>query len=570
MSKKLLLILIIFGAACLRLFDLNNFPRGFTADEAAMGYTAYSLLQTGRDEWGVRWPLAPRSFGDYKPPLYAYLTIPSIGALGLNQTAVRLPAVLASILSVLAIFFLTRQLPLVAKEKRTTLALWTALLLAVSPWCIQLGRGAFETGLTVLLVPLGVAFFLYGLQTRKFSVGSFVASALAFGLSLYAYHSAKLIVPLLLLGLLLWWRRELRERFSGAAIFLLLLGAMALPLGTSVLAGSQIRVLSVSRLSNVAQVAGESRFTVVSGGLPLPIAYLFKNKILESGRILFTGIAAYLSPQFLFTQGPVEGTYGMMPGRGVMYPIELIFVVMTVIVLVRKGISRSWGFLALWLVAATLPGALSTGPGYAANRTFLMVIPLVIISAFGVVQLLDLAGKQRQQPATLAVLVILGLSLVSFLIDYRYTSFKYAGSSGYGYRELFAAIRKLDPTRQIVISRSIGEPQTYTAFYLKINPVEFQRAAKDWPLDPVRNIVFLDQLGHYFLGRYEYRDINWGSDKKIPDTDYVGHRGEFSPGLTNSGKILMTVPNVDSPDKPEKDLVIVEPVIEKKLTPVAE
>ena len=54
--KSLLLIIIL--ASLLRIWNLNNFPVGFNADEAAIGYNAYSLLQTGKDEYGSSFPLA--------------------------------------------------------------------------------------------------------------------------------------------------------------------------------------------------------------------------------------------------------------------------------------------------------------------------------------------------------------------------------------------------------------------------------------------------------------------------------------------------------------------------------
>ena len=67
------LILILFLAVATRLFNLANYPAGLNADEAAVGYNAYSLIETGMDEHGVSWPLVFRSFDDYKPALYFYI-----------------------------------------------------------------------------------------------------------------------------------------------------------------------------------------------------------------------------------------------------------------------------------------------------------------------------------------------------------------------------------------------------------------------------------------------------------------------------------------------------------------
>ena len=95
MTKKYLpLILILLLAAVLRLGAISSFPSGFNADEAALGYNAYSLLLTGRDEHGNILPVNLESFGDYKPALYSYLLVPLVRFLGLTVFAVRLPSAL--------------------------------------------------------------------------------------------------------------------------------------------------------------------------------------------------------------------------------------------------------------------------------------------------------------------------------------------------------------------------------------------------------------------------------------------------------------------------------------------
>ena len=90
-------------------------------DEAALGYNAYSLLKTGKDEYGTRWPLALRSFDDYKPPLYAYLAIPTVKYLGLSTYSVRLPAAINGVLGVIGAYFLTvALLRLIETQKENT------------------------------------------------------------------------------------------------------------------------------------------------------------------------------------------------------------------------------------------------------------------------------------------------------------------------------------------------------------------------------------------------------------------------------------------------------------------
>ena len=106
----IILIGIVILAAVLRLWQLGNIPPSPDWDEVALGYNAYSIMQTGRDEFGKFIPVVLRSFDDYKPALYAYLTIPSILIFGLNTFAVRLPSAIFGIISVIATYFLAKEL----------------------------------------------------------------------------------------------------------------------------------------------------------------------------------------------------------------------------------------------------------------------------------------------------------------------------------------------------------------------------------------------------------------------------------------------------------------------------
>jgi len=81
----LLLFFIFLLGFCWRFYQLANIPSSFNRDEPAIGYNAYSLLKIGKDEWGKRFPLSFKSFGDYKSPLYIYLTVLAIKVFGMKE-----------------------------------------------------------------------------------------------------------------------------------------------------------------------------------------------------------------------------------------------------------------------------------------------------------------------------------------------------------------------------------------------------------------------------------------------------------------------------------------------------
>lgn len=77
-KTKLLIIIIFLLGFFLRLYKIVDIPPGLNRDEAAIGYTAYSLLKTGKDEHGTFLPVSLKSFGDWKLPLYPYVTVASV------------------------------------------------------------------------------------------------------------------------------------------------------------------------------------------------------------------------------------------------------------------------------------------------------------------------------------------------------------------------------------------------------------------------------------------------------------------------------------------------------------
>src|SRR3990167_5588830 len=112
--KKFLLIVIILVAAFLRFWRLGDYP-ALNADEAAIGYNVYSLIQTGKDEHGNPWPIHFQSFNDYKPGLYFYLVLPFVKTLGLNEWAVRLPGAILGTATVLVLYFLVLELGILGR-----------------------------------------------------------------------------------------------------------------------------------------------------------------------------------------------------------------------------------------------------------------------------------------------------------------------------------------------------------------------------------------------------------------------------------------------------------------------
>src|SRR5512138_2320805 len=101
---------VVILAFLLRINRVTHDPPSLNWDETAIAYNAYSILKTGKDEWGVRFPIHFRSYGEYKLPVQIYASIPGIAIFGLNELGVRITPVIYGTLTALFLYFLGRKL----------------------------------------------------------------------------------------------------------------------------------------------------------------------------------------------------------------------------------------------------------------------------------------------------------------------------------------------------------------------------------------------------------------------------------------------------------------------------
>lgn len=188
-----LLVLITLGGLFVRVWQLGSIPNGLNRDEAALGYNAYLLGETGRDEWGHAWPVALRSFGDYKLAGSVWTMIPFIKVLGLTDWAVRLPIALAGTALVPLMYILARKIEIGPK-----LALVPAILVAFSPIFIFFSRFGFEAILALFWGMLAQVVWL----REKPSKLTDILGILSYFLACITYNTPMLLLPVAMLMIL--------------------------------------------------------------------------------------------------------------------------------------------------------------------------------------------------------------------------------------------------------------------------------------------------------------------------------------------------------------------------------
>ncbi|MEK7090948.1 MAG: hypothetical protein AAB887_00390 [Patescibacteria group bacterium] len=500
MKSKILLIFIVLLGSGLRLFHLGSRPLGFTWDEAALGYNAYSLLKTGRDEYGKILPVVLKSFGDYKPGVYAYLAVPSIATLGLSEFATRLPSAIFGTLLVIVVYLLTRNA-------------FTALLLAINPWSLYFSRGAWEANIALVFTTLGALLFI----KRRY-----LTSALFFGLTFLTYQGAKMFTPLLLVSLFLIYRPNIKLLIKPLIFLFLLFLPILLGLGTQ---SGRLKVFSVfsytRRPDTIVEIKRQDKNN--------PFLFtLFDSEIIDQGRGVLQRYLNHLSPYFLFFAGDWQNLRHSVPYYGYFHLPEILTILIGLVVLLRTN-NQLTKLLIAWLLLAALPSTLSRDL-VSGVRSLPLLVPLIIISGIGLAQLF------RHRFLLYSYTLILLFFFVYYLdLFYVHSPNFTAADMLYPYKPALTLIKQhLGEYQRVIISDKLGQPYIFTLFYLRIDPLEYQRQSQ-LTANPQGDVGHVDRFDQFV-----FRPLFLPEDRYLRSTILIGDRYELpDPDLPSIPNLVM-------------------------------
>lgn len=522
-----MLVIIILSALLLRVFELDKFPAGFNADEAAIGYNAYSIINTGRDEYGGILPLNFKSFGDYKPGLYFYFVVPFVAILGMNEWAVRLPSALLGTGMVILIYFLSKE---IFKDRKT--ALFCALFLAINPWAIHFSRGGWETNAAIFFITLGVFLFIKALTRSNFLFWSL----LSFLVSMYLYQSPRLVMPVFVLFAGLVYKRELwgiiRKKVKYVVISSAILFMLSIPVVLQFISGQgSARFTGLSSFADpgpvnkVNELRGEHKNP---SGFP---ARAFHNKITAYLPNFLGHYLDHFSADFLFINGDPL-IRNKVPETGQFYLIQSLFLIAGIIFLIKFDSNLKY-LIVIWILSAPLASAMTYQTPHAV-RALGMVIPLTLIMGYGSVSLLRLIEIRKLKIITgILLLIVLSYEFFQYLESY-YVHYpkRYPLAWEYGFSEMVQKLGKYeDSVDKVVITDRYDQPYILTLFYKQYDPVKYQPQA------------VLSERDKFNFGtvrsfdKYEFHKITREEISHSPDTLFVGTPEEIGEGFSEIDSI---------------------------------
>lgn len=478
----ILLALIVLLAAVIRFYKVSEVPVSLYWDEASILYNAYSVVETGKDEYGEKLPVLFRSLHDYKSPLYVYLSVVSVKIFGLNEFAVRFPSNLSGTLAVLFTFFLFKELALLNKSKKikinpNTLGLIGAFLLAISPWHIYFSRPGFEANLALFWIIAGAFLFMKYVNTQNFKYLDLSMVILA--LSVYSYRSALLFVPLLLLAFYIIFRKQmvkkkniLRLGFSSLIFFIIVVPFIPYAISSEGLT----RQKQVNIFSNVTHQLNEAAIKREEAGNNLTSKIIYNRRLVYATEISRNYIT-HFSPLFLFIDGDPNPRHGS-EGMGLMHLWEFPFLILGILCLFKIG--RPLLFVVgAWVILAPISSALSYPAPHALRGLDLIPIPQLLV-ALGILYLFSLFSKHQIIIKVILIGVVLFSSFYFFNQYFKVTPAIASSSWADGYKDLVHYTSSVDDKyEKIVVSGHYWRPYIYYLIYTKYDPKEFQNKGSE-------------------------------------------------------------------------------------------
>lgn len=521
MGKKLIFIGIFILALFFRLYRISSVPPSPSLDEVSLGWNAYSIFQTGKDEYGTFLPILLRAYDDYRPAFYVYLILPFLSLLGLTVEAVRLPSFVLSLVTVVATFFLAKTL-----TKNTWIGLIAMFLLAISPWHIYISRLGHEANAGLAFGVIGITLFFYSLyECKQTSVLAF--SLLSFVLALYSYQSQKIIIPIILCSLFALFSRDLFKQFKKIIALLFFCFILLVPLiivtfsdkglirfqGTTVFDGSH----PLYEQERVAFVQAREEKNIV--------LHLWHHPRLTSLKIFLQQYMSHFSFSWLF-QGKAYEAH-KVPYMGLLYPWEVPFILVGVVLAYKLFSKKVFFFMLLWFFSSPIPAAITTQAPHA-MRSYTFLPTWQIFGAIGLWHMFSRYALLKKSVIGIVIFfLVISVSLYHLYRNYFFVfpreqsdAFSYATADAMKY-----LLNHRDAFDSIVISNRLGQRYSYPSymfflFFSRYDPKKYHYygGTKSGSFD-----------AHHAFDIYEFRSIEHNERKG--KTLYVNNYFEDHQGI---------------------------------------
>jgi 4-amino-4-deoxy-L-arabinose transferase-like glycosyltransferase len=453
-----------------RVWSFGALPPGLNQDEASTAYDAYALIHHGIDRHGYWLPVVLVSWGSGMYALAAYVAAPFIGLFGLSVWSARLPFLLAGMAALPIFFVLLRD----TTDRQT--ARIGVVLLSLCPWHIMISRWGLDSNLFPFVF-LGATLLLQRSTKRPRLL---VAAAFVYGLALYAYGTAYVVVPTFIGLALVYGVRHrlwpLRAMILSAALFVVVATPIGIYVAVNSFGWNSIRTpfFSIPHLSGLPRFRTMGNFNVFS---------------LEFARQAWANLGTAAEMFRVQDDGLI---WNAIPGYGILYAFSPFLALAGLALLVGKNLSRDYQpsfALIAWSLASLILMAFVAAN---INRANIAMFPFVYCVAVAVSYLC------RQRVLAVLMCILVGASFIGFVGNYFGPYRKAAAEpffASFGESIRYAATQS---DSEVCVTDKVNMPYIFVLFYNQEDPRMFRQTAHF--TNPGSEFETVSSFGRYKFG----------------------------------------------------------------------
>ncbi len=442
-------LVLIALVAALYLYRIGSDPPGLYADEASIGYNAWTIAHFGTDQYGNHFPLFFADFGDYKGPIATYLVAPLTWILAGGASVVRLPSVLAGI----ALSAVAGRTALVITGSRFV-AVATIAFAALQPWIFLQSHTMLEGNILMALSVMCACWCIAEATVDGASARWWSGAGLALAICVYTYSVGRLLALLVAGVAVLSFARLGREKML----------RFLFPIAVAYM------ILAIWSFENPGALL--ARFQ--------DVGLFADHPSLLAAVVRFLGnYGSYFNPNFLVLHG--DGNLRQTTGfGGVLLDATLPLMIVGAVRLVSRWQQPYARFVVLGTLVAPIPAALTLVAPHALRGAGLIPF-LIVMMLEGISWVWTLLRSRRLIAFVLSGVVI--ASAAPYFVDF-FTAYParaaIAFEAGEGSAEAMAYARAESGGHRLFLSATLNQPAVQLMYAIEAQPPQsdFVRRAR--------------------------------------------------------------------------------------------
>lgn len=392
-------LVVIFFASFL-LYRLATFPNIFL-DEGNGMYDSWCLANYGMDSHLIKNPVYLEGHaGQGQSVLYAYIAGNFMKILGYKLFIFRLPLVLISISTLLILIYVA------LRRGSARIAFWIALVVASSPYILDVSRFGMDCNIAPFMVASGSAITYLGITQEKRLVRliQLILGFLIIGLTAYSYNVGWIFLPVYLLTLAIFLLTTRKVKITEVILPVALLIIELIPIMIFAVRSnipSLNKTVKILFWTSPRLQVGRADASFID----------FKNHILAN---IYHNITEGLT---MFINGTDGLSWNSVGNFGPYYMFTLPFFIWGLFIILKRRSIMDYFIIAQFV--GMMPIMLIVTPNY--NHWIFLHFSVIMVIGIGIIDLVSNYNKFKY-----VLIIVYAISMVSYTKQY-FTLERYTG-----------------------------------------------------------------------------------------------------------------------------------------------